>query len=103
MNMKVGYARTDITPQEAVPLAGYGNTSDRLSEVILDPLYATCIAFENEAGEKALVYTVDLINAGRIQTAPLITHRYPIEQLEEAIHMQMSAESIKVQIIPHSV
>jgi threonine dehydrogenase-like Zn-dependent dehydrogenase len=39
---------------------------------------------------------VDLINAGRIQTAPLITHRYPIEQLEEAIHMQMSAESIKV-------
>lgn len=44
---------------------------------------------------------VDLINAGRIQTAPLITHRYPIEQLEEAIHMQMSSESIKVQIIPH--
>lgn len=39
---------------------------------------------------------VDLINAGRIQTAPLITHRYPIEKLEEAIHMQMSAESIKV-------
>lgn len=39
---------------------------------------------------------VDLINAGRIQTAPLITHRYPIERLEEAIHMQMSAESIKV-------
>ena len=46
---------------------------------------------------------VDLINAGRIQTAPLITYRYPIEQLEEAIHMQMSAESIKVQIIPHMV
>lgn len=43
---------------------------------------------------------VDLINAGRIQTAPLITHRYPIARLEEAIHMQMSAESIKVQIIP---
>lgn len=39
---------------------------------------------------------VDLINAGRIQVAPLITHRYPIESLEEAIHMQMSAESIKV-------
>ena len=43
---------------------------------------------------------MDLINAGRIQTAPLITHRYPISRLEEAIHMQMSAESIKVQIIP---
>lgn len=44
---------------------------------------------------------VDLINSGKIQTAPLITHRYPVEQLEEAIHMQMSTESIKVQIIPH--
>lgn len=43
---------------------------------------------------------VDLINSGRIQTAPLITHRYPISRLEEAIHMQMSSESIKVQIIP---
>lgn len=44
---------------------------------------------------------VDLINAGRIQIAPLITHRYPVERLEEAIHMQMSSASIKVQIIPH--
>lgn len=42
---------------------------------------------------------VDLINAGRIQTAPLITHRYPISRLEEAIHMQMSAESIKVLVM----
>ena len=64
MNMKVGYARIEITPQESVPLGGYGNSKDRMSEVVLDPLYATCIAFVNEAGEKALVYTVDLLNAG---------------------------------------
>ncbi|MBQ8087235.1 MAG: zinc-dependent alcohol dehydrogenase family protein, partial [Clostridia bacterium] len=31
---------------------------------------------------------VDLINAGRIQTKPLITHFYPVEKLEEGIHMQ---------------
>ena len=62
-NMKVGYARKEITPQEAVPLAGYGNTSQRLSETILDPLYATCIAFVDEAGERALLYTIDLIKA----------------------------------------
>ena len=42
----------------------------------------------------------DLINTGRINVKPLITHFYPIEKLEEAIHMQMSAESIKVQIRP---
>ena len=29
---------------------------------------------------------VDLINAGRIQTAPLITHRYPLTSIEEAYH-----------------
>ncbi|HPU22445.1 MAG TPA: zinc-binding dehydrogenase, partial [Thermoclostridium caenicola] len=39
---------------------------------------------------------VQLINSGRIQLKPLITHRYPIDQLEEAILMQMSDESIKV-------
>ncbi len=61
--MKVGYARKEITPQESVPLAGYGNTSQRLSETILDPLYATCIAFVNDAGERALLYTIDLIKA----------------------------------------
>jgi L-iditol 2-dehydrogenase len=44
---------------------------------------------------------VDLINAEKIQTAPLITHRYPLERLEEALHMQMSAQSIKVQITPN--
>ena len=39
---------------------------------------------------------VDLINSGRIQLAPIITHRFPVEQLKEAILMQMSSESIKV-------
>lgn len=39
---------------------------------------------------------VDLINSGRIQLDPLITHRFPVEQVKEAILMQMSSESIKV-------
>lgn len=39
---------------------------------------------------------VDLINAGRIQLEPLITHCFPVEQLEDAILMQMSDASIKV-------
>lgn len=64
MNMKAGYSRVDITPMESVPLAGYGNSSARMSEKVLDPLFATCIAFVNEAGEKALVFTVDQLNAG---------------------------------------
>lgn len=41
---------------------------------------------------------VQLINSGRIQLAPLITHHYPMEQVENAILMQMCDESIKVMV-----
>ncbi len=39
---------------------------------------------------------VDMINNGLIQLAPIITHRFPVEKLKDAILMQMSSESIKV-------
>ena len=39
---------------------------------------------------------VQMINNGRIQLKPLITHRFSMEQVKEAILMQMSNESIKV-------
>lgn len=39
---------------------------------------------------------VNLINSGNIRVVDFITHVYPIEQLEDAILMQMSNESIKV-------
>ena len=39
---------------------------------------------------------VQLINSGRIQIAPIITHTFSLDQLPEAIDMQVSAESIKV-------
>lgn len=44
---------------------------------------------------------VNLINAGRLQLEPLITHRYGLTQVEDAIKMQMSSESIKVMVHPH--
>lgn len=43
---------------------------------------------------------VELLNSGRIRTDLLITHRFPVEQTEEAIQMQMSSESIKVLVTP---
>ncbi len=58
--IKLGYARKDITPLEPVPLRGYGNTSVRIHENVLDPLYATCLAFEDEKGQKALIFAMDL-------------------------------------------
>lgn len=41
-----------------------------------------------------------LINSGTIQLEPIITHSFPVEQVEAAIHMQQSSESIKVIIEP---
>ena len=39
---------------------------------------------------------VALLNSGAVKVAPLISHRYPLEKLEEAIHKQMANDSIKV-------
>ena len=39
---------------------------------------------------------VNLINSGRIKIEPIITHTFGLDQLPEAIDMQVSSESIKV-------
>lgn len=49
---RVGAARRDITPGEAVPMWGYGARHDLLSQGTLDPLYATAMVIE--AGDKKL-------------------------------------------------
>ena len=41
-----------------------------------------------------------LINSGRIILDPILTHRYPLNQVREAIFMQQSSESLKVLIKP---
>lgn len=45
---------------------------------------------------------VNLLNSGRINVAPMITHRFPLAQLEDAVKMQMSSESIKVLVLPQA-
>lgn len=43
---------------------------------------------------------VNLLDSGRLKIKELITHVYDLEHLDEAIHMQMSNESIKVVVHP---
>lgn len=43
---------------------------------------------------------VDLLNSGKIVIEPIITHKYPVDQVKEAIEMQVSSESIKVIVTP---
>lgn len=55
-----GYARESVTPEHSVPLAGYGNTSLRRSENVLDPICATCVAL-TVGEDTVLLYTTDLL------------------------------------------
>lgn len=42
---------------------------------------------------------VALINAGKVDFGPIITHRYPLAELHEAIEAQSGSESIKVVVM----
>ena len=59
---RVGYARVDITPDQPVPMSGYGNNEKRVSQTILDRLYVTCVAVTDEQDNSLLLFSVDLQN-----------------------------------------
>lgn len=59
--LKVGYGKADITPKTSVPLDGYGNAAFRFSKEQRDKLMATCIAFCDPNGNKAMMFTVDCL------------------------------------------
>ena len=61
--IQVGYARAIITPDEPVPLSGYGNGVNRISEAVRDDLMITCIAFTDSDNNTVLLYTSDMICA----------------------------------------
>ena len=77
----VGYGRADTTPLESVPLEGYGSTSNRMSRNVLDPLYATCLALTDAAGETVLIYSLDMTAPG----APWSTDMVPAIALATGI------------------
>lgn len=58
--IRVGFGRTDITPDCSVPLAGFGNVSKRMSTGYLDRIYTTCIAISDPQGSTVLLFGSDL-------------------------------------------
>lgn len=58
----VGFGREDITPESSVPLGGYFGLVS--SDSVLDPLYATCIAFTDAENNTILLYHMDLCTVG---------------------------------------
>ena len=49
--LRVGWARTEITPQQPVPLIGF--FSKRISAGVQDPLTATALALESVGPDRA--------------------------------------------------
>lgn len=43
---------------------------------------------------------LDLISSGKVNVQPIITHKFDLDKIEEALEMQKSVESVKILIIP---
>ncbi|MEO8271519.1 MAG: neutral/alkaline non-lysosomal ceramidase N-terminal domain-containing protein [Aureliella sp.] len=56
---QVGAAKRDITPQEPVPMWGYGARHAALSEGVLDPLFASAVVIQ-AGDEKIAIVGLDL-------------------------------------------
>jgi hypothetical protein len=63
---QAGAARRDITPREPVPMWGYGDRHDKLSEGVIDPLYADALVID-AGGSKLAIVGLDL---GRAPAEP---------------------------------
>lgn len=61
--LSIGYSRVDITPKEPIPLAGYGDSEQRMSGGFLDYLTATCIAYTGADGTTVLQFQLDHISS----------------------------------------
>lgn len=58
---RVGYSRVNITPYYSVPLAGYGNSSTRMSDGFLNYLYVDCTAVSDEDNNTILLMSLDSV------------------------------------------
>lgn len=79
---QAGTARRDITPREAVPMWGYGDRHDALSQGIDDPLYADALVLD-AGGRKLAIVGLDL---GRAPADP------SLERIRERIRKEAGIE-----------
>jgi hypothetical protein len=67
-DFRVGFAARDITPKASMPMWGYGDRHDLLSQGVMEPLMAKCVVIE-AGGERLAVVGLDI---GRGPTAPMM-------------------------------
>ena len=60
-SLLIGYAKKCITPKESVPLAGYGNSAARMSQSVINDLYATCTIYSDGKNTPVVLFSIDLL------------------------------------------
>lgn len=58
---RAGFGRGDITPDESVPLSGYGNSDKRFSEEIIDMLYIDAFAVSDQDNNTLMFMCIDTV------------------------------------------
>lgn len=79
---KIGFAREDITPDEYMTLAGFGNDSHRLCNNVMDRLAGTSIVMEDQNGQRLIFICLDLLHSFE----PTVTRQIR-DTLSEAFHI----------------
>ena len=62
--LNVGYGKINITPEDSMPLGGFGNTDKRMSTGFQSYIFATCIAVTDAEGNSALLFGLDYGSTG---------------------------------------
>ena len=67
-SFSVGYGQADISTELPLQLYGYAAGGERLSQAILDPIYATCVAFTDPDNTTVLLIAIDLCQSFKVTT-----------------------------------
>lgn len=62
----VGYGQADISTDLPLQLYGYAAGGERLSQKVLEPIYATCAAFTDPEGTTVILLTIDLCQTFKV-------------------------------------
>jgi hypothetical protein len=78
---KAGFAREDITPRQALWMAGYASRT-KPSEGVFQEIYAKALALEDHTGQRAVLVTSDLLGF------PAAVSHNIAEQVEKQYHLR---------------